>query len=264
MAITSGSVDSALPAVGVGAGRSRAMRLVPTVAAILAIALCVAAGNWQRSRMHAKEALRTQFDEAAAAPPVHAAELPSTGTDWAALRYRPVALEGVFDGRHQILLDNKVHAGRAGYDVIAPFKLADGRVLLVNRGWIPQGVSRADLPTAMPPTGSVALRGRINLPPRGYVELKPEVTPGAVWQHLDLTRFAAVSGLQLLPVLVEQAAPAARGDDLTRGWPTPDFGIDSHRIYMVQWLMFAGLAAIYWLVAHWPRRARSITGNVDG
>ena len=264
MAISSGSLDSAPPPVGVAPVRSRAMRLAPTVATILAIAICVAAGSWQESRMHAKEVLRAQFDEALAATPLRIADLPAAGADWAPLRYHPVALEGVFDARHQILLDNKVHAGRAGYDAIAPFKLADGRLLLVDRGWLPQGLSRADIPDTPPPTGNVTLRGRINLPSKGYVELKSEVRPGAVWQHLDLPRLAAASGLQFLPVLVEQVAPAAPGDDLIRERRAPDFGIDTHRIYMVQWFIFAGLAAIYWLVTHWPRRARAATGNVDG
>ncbi|MEP6655942.1 MAG: SURF1 family protein [Betaproteobacteria bacterium] len=234
------------------------------MATILVIALCVAAGRWQESRMHAKELLRAQFDAAATAPALRIADLPATGADWAPLRYRPVALEGEFDASHQILLDNKVHAARAGYDAIAPFRLADGRLLLVDRGWLPQGLSRADVPVAVPPKGNVTLRGRINLPPKGYVELKSESSPGTVWQHLDLTRFAAASGLQFEPVLVEQIAPAAPGDDLIRERRAPDFGIDTHRIYRVQWFIFAGLAAIYWLVTHWPRRVRAATGRLDG
>ena len=43
---------------------------LPTLAAIAAIAICVAAGNWQKSRMQAKEALRAQYDDADRAAPV--------------------------------------------------------------------------------------------------------------------------------------------------------------------------------------------------
>ncbi|HZQ62990.1 MAG TPA: SURF1 family cytochrome oxidase biogenesis protein, partial [Casimicrobiaceae bacterium] len=64
------------------------VRYVPTLAAIVVIALCVAAGNWQRARMHYKERLRDQFDTAAASAPLAAKDLPQVSGDWQALRYR--------------------------------------------------------------------------------------------------------------------------------------------------------------------------------
>jgi cytochrome oxidase assembly protein ShyY1 len=45
-------------------------------------------------------------------------------------------------------------------------------------------------------------------------------------------------------------------DGLVRAWPAPDFGIDTHRIYMVQWYAFALLATLLWLWFHRPRAAR--------
>ncbi len=45
---------------------------------------------------------------------------------------------------HQFLLDNMTHAGRAGYEVLTPLLLDDGRVLLVNRGWLPLPDGRRD------------------------------------------------------------------------------------------------------------------------
>src|SRR5512132_1297404 len=107
-------------------------RFVPTLAAIVVIALCVTAGEWQRSRMHAREALRDRFDAAAAAAPLRASDLPRRDVGWAELRYRPVLLEGEFDAHRQILIDNRVQAGQAGYEVIAPFRLQDGRTVLID------------------------------------------------------------------------------------------------------------------------------------
>ena len=50
--------------------------------------------------------------------------------------------------------------------------------------------------------------------------------------------------------------PAPMPDDgLLRDWPAPDFGIETHRIYMVQWYAFALLAAGLWLWFHRPRAA---------
>ena len=86
--------------------------------------------------------------------PVALARLPGAA-DWTSLRYRPVVATGEYMARWQILIDNKVVGGRAGFHVVTPLALADGRVVLVNRGWVAQGASRAALPDVPPPAGTV-------------------------------------------------------------------------------------------------------------
>ena len=235
-------------------GRRFRPRLVPTLAAIAAVAICVAAGNWQRDRMHAKESLRRQYDAAATAAPVALASLPAA-TDWPSLRYRPVVATGEYLADRQIFIDNKVAAGRAGFHVVTPLSLAEGRFVLVNRGWIAQKSSRAALPDAPPPPGVVKVQGRIVIPAAGYLELKPETTSGSIRQNLDPARFAAATGLAALPVVVEATAAPVPDDGLLRHWPAPDFGVETHRIYMVQWYAFALLAAALWFWFHRPRAA---------
>jgi surfeit locus 1 family protein len=224
--------------------------IAPTLAAIVAIAVFVAAGNWQRGRMNQKLALRAQVEAAEALPPV---EFPRT-EDWAAWRYRAVVATGTFDAARQILIDNKVHGGRAGYDVVTPLVLADGRFVLVNRGWVAGGATRADLPSVPPPAGTVALRARVNVPPAGYLELAREPGSGPVWQNLDLARFARATGIAVAPVVLEQTAAVAGDDTLVRDWPAPDLGVDKHRIYMMQWYAFAATAAGLWLYYTLRRR----------
>jgi surfeit locus 1 family protein len=224
---------------------SRRLRsaFVPTIAAVAGIAVFVAAGNWQRGRMEQKLALRAQLDAAAAQPAV---PLPA-GVEWEAWRYRPVSASGTFDAAHQILLDNRIVAGRAGFEVVTPLKLTDGRTVLVNRGWLPAGVTRDALPTAPPPAAPVTVEGRINVPTPRYLELRADTVQGAVWQNLDPKRFAQVTGVPVLPVVIEQTRPLHAGDALVRAWPAPDAGADKHRVYMLQWYAFAALAAFLWL-----------------
>ncbi len=227
------------------------LRMLPTLATIAGVALFVAAGHWQQGRMQEKEAQRAQQDAAAQSPPLELAEL-ATQSDWTGLRYRRVHAMGTFEGKRQILIDNKVHDGRVGYDVVTPLTLADGRTVLVDRGWIAQGASRSDLPAAPPPEGAIRIVGRIALPASGYLELKGESGPEPVWQNLDLARFAAASGIAVLPVVIEQTD--TNGPDLlVRDWPAPDSGVEKHRIYMMQWYAFAGLAAALWLYFHLRR-----------
>jgi surfeit locus 1 family protein len=220
-------------------------RMLPTFATIAAVAVFVAAGNWQRGRMEAKQALRAQLDAAMTAAPV---ALPANVADWTAWRFRPVTATGVFDAARQILIDNKVHAGVVGYAVVTPLALTDGRAVLVDRGFVAAGPSRAALPAAAPPEGEVTVRGRVNLVPSGYFELGREDTKGPVWQHLDPRRFAAATGIPVLPIVIESMAPTGGGDQsLARDRAPPDLGIEKHRIYMWQWYMFAAMAIGLWL-----------------
>ena len=240
-------------------GRRIRPRVLPTLAAIAVVAVCVAAGNWQKSRMHVKEVLRAQYAAALTVAPIALTSVPSDA-DWSSLRYRPVTAAGEYVAAKQMLIDNKVVAGRAGFHVVTPLALQDGRVVLVNRGWIALEASRARLPQAAPPAGGVTVRGRIALPAAGYLELRTDIASGPLKQNLDPARFAADTGLRVLPVVVEVTEPPVPDDGLVRLWPAPDFGVDTHRIYMMQWYAFALLAALLWAWFHRPRAMRPADG----
>ncbi len=190
-----------------------------------------------------KETLRARFDAASAAAP---AQLPRNVDDWNPWRYRRVVATGRFDARGQILLDNKVHRGIVGFDVVTPLVLDDGRVVLVDRGFVPASASRQTLPAVPPPTGEVTTRGRISIPSSKYFELG-NAQPGTVWQHLDLKRYAQATGLSVLPIVIEATDPTGGDESLVRDWAPPDFGSDRHRIYMLQWYAFAAMAIALWL-----------------
>ena len=219
-------------------------RVLPTLATIAGVAVFVMAGNWQRGRMDDKARLRAQLDAATIAAPV---PVPSGVKDWAGWRFRPIVAKGRFDAARQILIDNKVQAGVVGYDVVTPLTLRDGRVVLVDRGFVPGGATRGVLPSVPPASGDVMVRGRLNVPPAGYFEFGRAAPEGPVWQHLDPKRFTEATGMTVLPIVVEATAPTGGDDALVRDWPAPDFGIEKHWIYMLQWYSFAVLAIALWL-----------------
>jgi surfeit locus 1 family protein len=226
--------------------------LWPTLGLALLVATAVSLGNWQRHRAEEKETLQQQFERAAHQPPV---DLGAMSMDVATLRFRSVRAIGEFDAPAQLLIDNRIHAGRPGYDVVAPLRLAKDRYVLVDRGWVAQGPRRADLPAVPPPAGEISLEGRINLPPSRYLELKTDSGTDPVRQNLDIERIAAATRLPLLPFIVEQTGEL--GDGLVRDWPPPDFGIEQHRIYMLQWYSLAVLGCGLWLTLNWRERLDS-------
>jgi surfeit locus 1 family protein len=226
---------------------------LPTLAALVFIVLTVALGNWQRHRAADKEDLAAQLAAAAGAPAV---DLAAIDIDPTTLRFRTVQAHGEYDAARQLLIDNKFHAGRVGYHVVAPLKLAGSeRFVLVDRGWIAQGARRAELPAVPPPAGMQTVVGRVNLPPRHYLELGDGRARGSLWENLDLKRIAAATGLPLLPIIIEQTDPVVPPDGLLRDWPEPDLGADQNRSYMLQWYSFALLAGVFWLALNWRARA---------
>ena len=234
-----------MAAAGQRSTRTLLRRALPTLAALGAVVVFVSAGNWQRDRMLQKDAWGARVDAAQAAP---AAELPAAA-DWNEWRFRSVEARGTFDAARQFLVDNKVHHGRAGYHVVTPLRLADGRAVLVDRGWVAAGATRADVPVVPVPPGEALVRGRLNIPPADYVELARTTPQQGVWQNLDPARFALATGLAVLPVVIEAIDGA--GEGLAREWPRPDSGATKHRIYMLQWYAFAALAAGLWAWFAW-------------
>lgn len=230
--------------------------LLLTVAMVGVAALGIAMGNWQRHRADEKSAAAALASAAAREGPF---DLAAADSDTTAMVYRIVHGTGEYDAAHGVLIDNKVHGGRPGYDVVTPFKIAPGnRYVLVDRGWVAQGPTRKELPSVQTPGGVIEIVGRATIPPRRYLELKADTGAAVLRQNLDIERIAASSGLALLPFVVEQTGPITPSDDLLREWPKPDFGIERHLSYMVQWYSLAALAIVLWLVLNWRRRLEDV------
>jgi surfeit locus 1 family protein len=134
---------------------------------------------------------------------------------------------------------------------VQPLRLASGRHVLVNRGWVAAGASREQLPAVRTPEGEVSLSGmRLEHFARAYepAGAKPE---GQVWQNATVERFAAWSGLALEPWVIEQHS--ALDDGLVRDWPRPDMGVEMHESYALQWYSLAALSVILLLALNLRR-----------
>ena len=227
--------------------------LVVTLATIGFCALTVALGLWQTRRAAEKESLQATLDLRAAEPPLTLPPVPA-GSD--ALAMRRISARGEYAERFGILLDNKIHRGRVGYQVVTPLRIAGGNVhVLVNRGWVAAGRTRDDVPHVPVPRGTQAIEGIATVPAGRVYELAADTPRNAVWQHLVLDRYRAWSGLELAPFVLQQTNDG--GDGLVREWDRPDAGADRHRSYALQWFSLAILAVVLYVVLNAKRRPRS-------
>lgn len=208
---------------------------MPTLVAVVVVALTVAAGIWQTQRALYKSALQARYEMQAKADPV---ALPGGVIDDATYRYRRVSVRGQFDPAHEVLLDNVILKGVPGYQVITPLKLAQGNAyVLINRGWVARGADRNLLPEIRVPLGVVAIEG-IAVPPSGhYLELSAQTVEGKVWQNMHFKRMQAQLPLRLQTLMVTQLKD--NGDGLIRHWERPDTGMEKHAGYAFQWFSMA-------------------------
>jgi surfeit locus 1 family protein len=222
--------------------------LWPTLACILLVPILVRLGVWQLERADWKQALVDEHTEQIQRSPLAL-------VDWLASAdrpvYRRVTARGRYDLDHQLLLDNSIYQGRAGYHVLTPLLLADtDETVLVNRGWVPVGVSRAQLPELPGPEGLVYVQALVTYPPEkrlrlddveetrvGWPRVVQLIEPGPLEQQL---------GYALLPVVLLLEADGAHG--FAREW-RPVYGAtpDKHRAYALQWFTLAAVLVLIYI-----------------
>lgn len=222
--------------------------LWPTVVTLLLLPVLTGMGIWQLERADWKQALVDSHAERAEMPPL---ALSMLDTFDESLQYRQVTARGIYDTQHQLLLDNRTLQGHAGYHVLTPLQLSStDQVVLVNRGWVPVGQSRAQLPPLPAPTGEVVVRAMLNLPPEKQFRLGEvdEIHSGwpKVVQQVKMSDLEQRLGQTLMPVLLLLNSEDQHG--FIRDWkpvyrPTPD----KHRAYAAQWFTLAAVLLMIYI-----------------
>ena len=228
-------------------------------------------GRWQLDRAAEKVSMREAADAARVAPAKLITELNDIKA--AASAYTRVQVSGEWLIDRQFLWDNRTHKGRAGFEVITPMRTADGLLVLINRGWLPLGVSRAELPDVSLPSELVdsvqTVTGYFTRPSKGFASGEAS-SRDADWPKLlqfydyplieDLLSAAIVPGVVQVLELDGAGAEATKSPSslesgespglwLTGNWQADASGPAKHYSYAFQWFAMAtALAVIFVLV----------------
>ncbi len=214
-----------------------------TVLTLAAVVAFSALGRWQWHRAAEKRALNADFSAGATA----FSDLGRRSIDSFA-RYAQLRVHGRYDGMHQFLLDNISHRGQPGYEVLTPLLLDDGRVLIVNRGWLPLTRSRSELPyVGIDFSAALTVLGRVDLLPVAAIALGHAApAPGPQWPKVTsfptMQELAAALGakLEARALLLNANEPLG----FARDWQPEGLGPWRHVSYAVQWWGFAALALV--------------------
>jgi len=221
--------------------------LWPSLLAALGIGILVALGIWQLQRADQKQLIRFAYDARRAERPLtfsggDASRLTLTPSR-SDLRYRRLRVTGIYHGRRQFLLDNRTYRGRAGFQVLTPLRISGSDWgVLVNRGWVPLGRSRQQLPVVPAPAGHVTRQGLLEVPHADALVLGATGYQSKDWpkvvERIELHEMSKLLGYRLLPfvLLLDPEVPGP----LIREWhPYYGIGPARHRAYAFQWFALA-------------------------
>ncbi len=221
-------------------------RFAPTpgfsLLALAGLVLFVSLGRWQLDRAEEKGALLEAF----ARGEERVQDLPAGLAPVA--RYQRLRAQGRYDPARQFLLDNMTYDGRAGYRVLTPLELPDGRILVVDRGFVPGSGDRRRLPEIGVQDTPREVTGRADTLPRPGIELEAPASSG--WPRIvsfpRIEQLGADLGRPVFPQVL--LLDPDRPDGYVREWAPATLGPQRHIGYAVQWFCFAAVVCILWVV----------------
>ncbi|MEU5085641.1 SURF1 family protein [Streptomyces sp. NPDC021356] len=251
--------------------------VILTIIAIALIPTMIWLGFWQLHRHDHRQALNKVIAASQAAKPVPVETLTSVGGSVAHEDiYRTVTAKGHFDAAHELVVRRRTSADdKVGYHVLTPFVLDDGKVLLVNRGWIPSPDSQTAFPRIPAPAqGELTITGRLmqnqttaasgiknvkGLPDRQIMLIDSEQVGTLLRDSGDASAKAVLGGYADLLTPAPKSGspeliPAPQGDTSWIG------NADVNLPYAVQWWLFAACIPVGWLILA-RRELRDRTGT---
>ena len=247
---------------------------------------CVALGLWQLDRAAERRATAATIAQGRSANALNLNT--TTVTPRALANWTPAAVQGHWRSEYSVLLDNRNLEGRPGLWLATPLEMADGRAILVLRGWFARPIGDKKAPVVSTPQELQDIKGELSEYVPRLFELwssnkqsalsfgtqqaisqshlasdkQPDVdqrSPRVIdtatlprLQNLTIAELEKHSGLTLLPVVLLQTSPT--NDALIRTWPEPSVDADKNVGYAMQWFGFATICLLALIGFGWRAR----------
>ncbi|CAM4000577.1 SURF1 family cytochrome oxidase biogenesis protein [Kibdelosporangium persicum] len=196
---------------------------------------------WQFDR---HEARKTQNDEI-----TFSRTAPTVAWQPGIKEWRLVSATGEFLQSEEVIARLRTVQGEPAFEVTVPFRLTDGRVVLVDRGFLRPEQSRLPGYQA-PPTGQVQLLARQRVDETDSENrdaFTDEDGKRQAWA-VDSRTVARATGLRIEPgyLQLEKDSPGVLGP-----LPLPELDAGPYFSYALQWIAFGAMAILGWLYFTW-------------
>jgi cytochrome oxidase assembly protein ShyY1 len=210
---------------------------------VFGVVLMVNLSLWQFHRLDARKTFNSEVRERSSLTVVDVSTLDTS--DPLAVEWRPAGVKGTYLADEQVLILNRSQGGIAGMNVLTPLLLADGRAIMINRGFI---ALSATPPPA--PTGTVEIVGTLRASEERTTGQATEAS-GELTEffRLDINRLQQQIDPELIPVaLVAERSQPADSSVLAPISP-PELSEGPHLSYAIQWLIFSTAVIVGWVLA---------------
>lgn len=223
--------------------------------------VCVYLAGWQMSRKEALDYRNSLIVQNYHASPYQFAdrqrifETFSSDTQW-----HPVAMRGEYLADKTLLVRNRPYEGQNGFEVLVPFRAEGGRVLVVNRGWMPAASANAAEPNEAvpePPRGTVSVVVRVHSgeSPTGKDAPEGQIASINLFEVAKRTCLEVDAGAY---GLLDSESPAAALRPEQKAQPELDNG--PNLSYSMQWYAFA---VLIYVVYAWSARQKVRNDELD-
>tara|TARA_Y100000996_G_scaffold206882_1_gene162314 strand:- start:1231 stop:1932 length:702 start_codon:yes stop_codon:yes gene_type:complete len=197
-------------------------------------------GLWQIERGQAKTTILAEFEDNLSKTPVY---LNQESKKW-----DRVYVKGKWDNSKQILVDNVINRGIAGYKVLTPLRIIEtNQLILVDRGWIKQNKYREILPNIELIEADEVVSGILEYPELGLVLSEDLVSKE--WPKISQTKNLEVISKEydefIYPMILLADPILKNSLEYIKITPT-NMTPTKHYGYSAQWfLMFLVLCLMY-------------------
>ena len=211
------------------------------IVALVTIMLMLA--NWQLDRHQQRVAFNKILIERINTPTQPLEQILSEFPAANDAEWRSVVVTGEYLQDHDIQIVNVSQGGGPGFDPVTPLQLSDGRLILINRGFIPLGET-----VQQAPTGSVTLQGRLRASSVKRLGAISDASSGVLTevQRIDIARLQQQMPSTLVNVYMEMQSSSPADDSTLSRIAEPTFSNGSHLGYVGQWILFSLCALGGW------------------
>ncbi|MBU2937079.1 SURF1 family protein [Pacificibacter marinus] len=215
----------------------------PILMGVIGIVILLWLGMWQVQRLAWKQGILAEITAEIAADPVPVPTLISTD-----MKYLPVTATGTIGQDELHVLVSRLEIG-AGYRVIAPFELDDGRRVLLDRGFI-----KPEAKDVFRASGPATITGNLHWPDDMNSSTPEPDTSENIWFGRDIAAMARALGTA--EVLIVARADTGQGIE---AMPVGITGIkNDHLGYAITWFSLALVWLGMTLFLLWRIKTRTV------
>ena len=217
------------------------------VAILTAVVGMLLLARWQWDKHNARDAFVSAVQAREANDPQELAPMLTSGTTASQIEWYRVTASGSYLTSGELKQINRTQNGVNGVDILTPFQIDHGPIMIVNRGFVPDGIQ-----VTAAPTGTLVVGGTARTSQRRKTgELTDDQSPGNTEvRRVDLALITRLTKLELAPVYIYLIASKPTSPTPPVPAPPPNLGSGPpHVSYTVQWIFFALCAVAGWILA---------------